>query len=164
MQTAIAEPPMHLGSLAQHIARRGIVRSPVDEQIGGFLDRIVEATSQTVIGAYEKRINELERRKLALQAKGQVTGERYGIFEELFQLAFVFLASTSKVWKIGRIEYQKLVLELAFADRLDYGRIEGFRTPKITLPFKVLGVAESRECGMAERQSFEIRPIAKIII
>ena len=110
----------------------------VEKQIRVFLDRIVDAGSQSVISAYEKRIAELERSKLTLAEKRKNAGQRQGTFEELFELAMQFLASPSKIWKLGSFEFKKLVLRLTFADHLCYCTNEGFRTPKTTMPFRVL--------------------------
>jgi hypothetical protein len=41
------------------------------------------------------------------------------------------------------------VLKLAFADRLTYVRNEGFRTPNLALPFKVLADLKSSKSEMA---------------
>ncbi|MFB2553990.1 hypothetical protein [Ensifer soli] len=111
----------------------------VEKQINTLLDRIVDASSHSVVAAYEKRIATLERQKLSLFERGQTGAVRHGAFEELFELAIDFLASPSKLWRSGKFEYQKLVLRLTFADRLAWCSENGFRTPEITLPFKVLG-------------------------
>jgi site-specific DNA recombinase len=127
----------------------------IDKQIGVLLDRIVEAGSPTVVAAYEKRIAQLERGKFALEERRAKAGQRSGTFEELFELAFQFLASPSKIWGLGKLEYQKLVLRLTFADRLAWCPNEGFRTPKTTLPFNMLGDANMGKGVMAERVGFE---------
>lgn len=36
------------------------------------------------------------------------------------------------------LEHRKTVLKLAYADQLSYARNEGFRTPDVALPFKLL--------------------------
>ncbi|HUE84502.1 MAG TPA: hypothetical protein VMO26_00340 [Vicinamibacterales bacterium] len=41
------------------------------------------------------------------------------------------------------------MLKLAFADRLTYARNEGFRTPDLALPFKVLADLKSPKSMMA---------------
>lgn len=126
----------------------------VDTQIEALLDRIVEATSGTVTKAYEKRISTLERSKIAFEEKRLNCTQRHGTFEELFELAFGFLANPSKIWNLGRIECQKLVLKLAFCDRLEYAPETGFRTPKTSLPFKALGAFTHSKCEMAERVAY----------
>lgn len=122
----------------------------VDKQIGALLDRIVENTSETVITAYEKRIGELERSKLLLAEKRESAGQPQRPFEEMFELAFGFLASPSKIWRSGKFDLQKLVLRLTFADHLAWCPQTGFQTPKkTTIPFKLLGEHDMRKSKMA---------------
>ncbi|WP_439495380.1 hypothetical protein [Bosea sp. (in: a-proteobacteria)] len=71
------------------------------------------------------------------------------------ELACQFLASPSKIWKLGKFEYQKLALRLTFADRLAYCPENGFRTAKTTLPFKVLEGLGRGESEMARPTRFE---------
>ena len=44
-------------------------KAAVEKKIGQFLDRIVEPDSPSVIGAYERKIGELERDKLILRGR-----------------------------------------------------------------------------------------------
>ena len=50
----------------------------------------------------------------------------------------LFLANPCKIWENGGLEYKRMVLRLVFADNLAYTRGIGYRTPKTTIPFKVL--------------------------
>ncbi len=50
-----------------------------------------------------------------------------------------FLASPWKLWESGQITLRRMVLKLAFIDRITYYRNQGARTTKIALPFKALG-------------------------
>ena len=105
----------------------------IDKQIGVMLDRIVDATSESVVAAYEKRIGELERSKLVLAEKRANIGRPQQRFEDMFELAFGFLANPSKLWRSGKIELQKLVLKLTFAQHLAWCPESGFQTPQTTL-------------------------------
>lgn len=111
----------------------------LEKQIGQLVDRIMETSVPSAITRYEQRIAELEKEKLmteeALQKK-TVPTER---FEELFELSMQFLANPLKLWRSGRLEHKRMVLKLAFEDRISYCRKTGLRTPKTALPFKVLG-------------------------
>lgn len=127
----------------------------IDRQIAVMLDRIVEASSATVIGAFEKRIDELERNKLVLQERSANAAKSQGNFDELFELALNFLTSPSKLWRFGTLEHRKTVLRLVFSEPPAYAPDEGFRTPKTTMPFSMLGTIEHRLGGMAEREGFE---------
>lgn len=127
----------------------------VEGEIAKLLDRIVDASSPTVIGAYERRIGELEREKLVLEERQRNAGQPNGTFEELFERAFQFLASPSKIWDLGSFEHRKLVLRLAFSERLAYCPENGFQTPKLSLPFRLLGGENMDKKAMAETEGFE---------
>ena len=126
-----------------------------ERQIEQMLDRIAEASSDTAVLAYERRIGELERNKLLLTEKLQAQARPRRKFEDQFELVFKFLENPRKLWLSGRLEHKRAVLKLSFAKRLTYCRNEGCRTPKTTLPFKVLADLQDRECKMAERMGFE---------
>ena len=127
----------------------------ISGQIDQLLDRIVDAESPTVIAAYEKRIQKLERDKLVMTEKIATIGKPVREFEETFRTAMDFLASPWKLWKSDRLEDKRAVLKLVFADHLAYVRNEGFRTAETTLPFRLLGGNSGVDFKMAEREGFE---------
>ena len=53
---------------------------------------------------------------------------------------------------------QRAVLKLAFADNLQYDRQTGFRTPRTTLPFKVLGGFSGRKGEMVPLEGESLNP------
>lgn len=126
-----------------------------DKEVQSLLTRLVSADSPAVIGAYEKRIAKLEQQKLLLAEKAQSVGVSKGTFEELFELSMQFLASPLKIWDLGTLEYRKLVLRLTFSEHLAYCPIQGFRTPKTALPFKVLGGFSAANGAMVRPRGFE---------
>ena len=127
----------------------------LDRQIEQLLDLVVNANSGTTIAAYERRIAKLEKEKLmAAEKLGQKPGPKRS-FEEMFEHACAFLSSPSNIWKNPSAAAKKIVLKLAFTERLEYTRESGFRTPKTALPFKVLRDFLSSESRMAERKGFE---------
>jgi hypothetical protein len=126
----------------------------VDQQIDGLLDRIVDA-SPTVASAYEKRIDALEREKLVLAEKSRDAGKPRGSFEENFELAFSFIGNPAKLWNTGQLAHRRLVLQLTFADQLQWNPDNSFQTPKTTMPFSLLGGVNRPFDGMAEREGFE---------
>lgn len=111
----------------------------IDRQIDGFLEKIVEATSATVVKAYERKIEQLERDRLLAAEKSEKSFKPTVSAEELLEHPLRFLANPCKLWESGETALQKLVLRLAFSEPLPYHRIEGYRTPKMTLPFSMLG-------------------------
>ena len=127
-----------------------------DEEIQRLLDRIVSsASSETVIAAFEKRIDQLEREKLLLAERHANAGRPLRPFGEMFELASDFLSQPSKLWKSDRIEDKQTVIRLVFAGRLAYARGKGFPTPKISPIFKTLEALKTGNFRMAERVGFE---------
>ncbi|NDW06475.1 recombinase family protein [Jiella pacifica] len=110
----------------------------IEKRIEGLLGRVVDATNPTVIRTYEDKISELERDKLRLREQVASFVPEDGRLENLLELSLRFLSNPWKLWESGNITLQRTVLRLAFADRLEYDRNTGPRTPKTTLPFKVL--------------------------
>lgn len=127
----------------------------IDKQVAVLLDRIVEAETPAVVSAYEKRIATLEREKLVLRERLADSDKPQGRFDALFELALGFLANPSKLWETGHPACRKLVLRLAFADRLEYCPEKGFSNAKIALPFKVLESLAGHGNGMAHPSGFE---------
>ena len=119
------------------VARQKVVT--IERQIEGLVDRIVESSTSSAIGRYEQRISQLEKEKLLMEETLQKQAAPQGRFEELFEHSLLFLANPQKLWRFGQFEHKRVVLKLAFEDRLPYSRKTGLRTPKTTLPFRVLG-------------------------
>ena len=74
---------------------------------------------------------------------------RISFFEMPCELALTFLSSPSNIGAMGTIEYQTRVLRLTFADRPAYCPELGFRTPKTTIPFNMLGQVQGQKSKMA---------------
>ncbi len=127
----------------------------VDKKIESLLDRIVETENPRVIAAYEKRLSKLETDKLILMEKQRNGVKPAHSFDDLFELATSFLANPWKLWESGQLTLKRTVLRLAFSERIAYCRNEGLRTPKTTLPFKVLEGLHIGKCKMAEPKGFE---------
>jgi site-specific DNA recombinase len=125
-------------SFKEHGVSLELERAEIDRKVGQLLDRIVDTDSETVVSAYEKRVKELEDRKIVLSEKIKSCGRPLRTFDESFRTAFDFLANPHKLWASDRIEDRRAVLKLVFADRLAYHHEEGFRTAETTLPFKAL--------------------------
>jgi hypothetical protein len=101
----------------------------------------------SVITAYENRIRNLEERKIEISEKIANCGRPLRSFDETLRTSLDFLANPCNLWASDRLEHKKAVLKLAFADRLTYVRNEGFRTPDLALPFKVLADLKSSKCA-----------------
>ncbi|MCB1859220.1 MAG: hypothetical protein KDI63_13145 [Gammaproteobacteria bacterium] len=68
------------------------------------IDRIVETQSTSVINAFDKRIETLEKERFALQEKIATLGKPVRDVKETFRTAFEFLASSWKIWNSNRLE------------------------------------------------------------
>lgn len=130
-------------------------RAKIEKQIGSLVDRIVVTDSASVIAAYERKIADLEKQKLMTEEKLRTGTAPVRSFEQMFELALGFLSNPQKLWNSEHIEDKRTVLRLAFDERIAYCRKSGLRTPKTTLPFKVLGHLHGGECKMAETVGFE---------
>ena len=126
-----------------------------DQQIEKLLDRIVETSSDSAIGAYERKLEKLEREKLVLTEKLESAGKPTRPFREMFELALNFFENPCKHWENGKFEDRQTLIRLLFRGRLKYSRNEGFRTPKTSIVFKVLDAVNPTNILMAERQGFE---------
>jgi site-specific DNA recombinase len=137
--------------------------SQIDRKIEQLLDRIVDAESNSVIKAYENRVQEFEQQKLLLAEKIAGCGKPLKDYDETFRTAMDFLANPQKLWDSGQLQDKRAVLKLAFADNLAYDRKTGFRTPEIALPFKMLGAISGPEKEMARPERFE-RPTLRFVV
>ncbi|MEM9099035.1 MAG: recombinase family protein [Pseudomonadota bacterium] len=127
----------------------------IDRQIDSLLDRIVEATSTSVVRAYEQRIEKLEREKLSLTEKASKSVPEEGRYEELIEHALGFLANPWKLYKKGGYALKRTVLKLAFPEPLRHDRKAGYRTPPKPYPFRVLDEISKPLCSLVEPRGIE---------
>lgn len=132
---------------------RKIVAS--DKDIAKLLDRIVNALNDTVVGAYETKLEKLERDKLILAEKVKETGKPKHTFNEMFELAIRFLSNPYKIWDRDELLGKNTVLRFAFSAPLSYHRETGFRTPQTSSIFRALGAVNTGNFKMAGRGGFE---------
>lgn len=97
-----------------------------ERKIEQLLDRIVDAESNDVVKAYEKRISQLQLDKHVMKEKIAKCGRPLKDFDESFRTAIDFLSNPHQLWATGRIADRHAVMKLTFADRLSYVRGEGF--------------------------------------
>ena len=111
----------------------------IDEQTEGLRDRNLDASTSTLISAYVKRISKMKREKLIIEEKLENGPKPKARFDELFELAWELLSNLCKIWDYGHLTLQRTVLRLAFTERSNYNRNGGFRTPKLSSSFNMLG-------------------------
>ncbi len=127
----------------------------VDTRIATTLDRIMDSNSPTVIAAYEKRIEEMEREKLVLSEKATKNLKPRHSFEDIFELCGLVLSSPWKIWENGSFILRRTLLRLLFTGPLHYDPQKGFRTLQVSVPFGFFGL-KSPECKMVRSRRLEL--------
>lgn len=135
------------------VLKRKLVK--VEKSVAGLLERVVEADSAPVIKAYERKIRDLEIEKAAINEKIVSAGQPLRPFDEIHRTLFDFLANPLKLWRSQRLELQRIVLKLVFADPLAYARNEGYRTPEMSCVFKVLERLNGQNDQMVRMEGLE---------
>ncbi|MCK5373948.1 MAG: hypothetical protein KAJ40_01555 [Alphaproteobacteria bacterium] len=110
----------------------------IEKKTHQFLNRIVEADSTPLITAYENQVRTLKEQRITLKKKISNCGRPLQPFDQTFRTAMEFLGNPHKLWASERMEDNKAVLRLVFADKLPYCKNEGFRTPAKSMPFSLL--------------------------
>lgn len=128
----------------------------IENKAAALLDRIVDATNDSVVRAYEKRISDLETEGFIIREKLAIKPKPLRPFNEMFELAMHFFANPWNIWHSGNLEHKRMVLKLTFEDRLAYSRKSGFRTPKTTLLFNMLEGLNMQKLEMARPGRFEL--------
>ena len=131
----------------------------IEKQIEKLVDRILESSQPRMIAVYEKEMDRLEKQRMRqLDDAESFSRKNAGSepsFDQAYRTAMTFLANPCILWRSGRIEHQRMVLKLTFADRLQYCRKSGYRTANTSLPFKVLGQLQSDGSSLVPRAGLE---------
>ena len=127
----------------------------IEVKVDQFLDQIVETNMPQIRSAYEKKISDLETKKLVVQEKMSKCGTMLPDFDKTFRTGLTMLANPYKYWASGGMEEKVNVMRLCFAGHLVYDRNSGFRTAKTTLPFKHLASISEGDYEMVHPERFE---------
>lgn len=134
----------------------------MDKEIDKLLELIMASTNTTVVRKYEEKIEQHTYDKALLEEKLAKQVEPSGTFEEKLEPAIAFLTNPWKLWQTpgkSQIHLRRLVLKLAFQNRIKYCRKTGARTPKLSFPFKALrGIAGGEVCYGAPTRTHK-RPV-----
>lgn len=128
-------------SVEQTIANTTIIKGEIQKteaQIEKLVERTLHVANPRVIAAYEKRIDELEIKKLILSEKASKAAIPRRPFDEILELSLRFLSNPYGIWAAGKFTLKRMVLKLAFCEPLLYCKDTGYRTPKTSLPFSML--------------------------
>ena len=122
----------------------------LDRKIVQFLGRIVETESPILIQTYEKQVQKLEEEKIVLNEKAALSGINIPSFDEILQTGFSILENPGILWDSEHLEDKRLLLRLAFSERLSYRRNKGFQTASLSLPFSLLEGLKAGDKRMVE--------------
>jgi site-specific DNA recombinase len=139
-------------------AKQAVARQlkDVEKQIESLLDRIIDASSPSVVSAYEGRFAKLEREKIVLAERAERIVPPKGRFEEFIELSLEFLARPWFIYQNGPLALKQTVLRLAFSQPPRYSRECGYRTIETAFPFKVLVGFDSPTSEMVRLRRLEL--------
>lgn len=137
-----------------------------ETEIAKLVDRFVDTTNPRLIAAIENRIEEHELVKLAAEQKLADGHQPLMSIDNVIKLSMKYLSAPHKLWESGRLDLQRLVLKLTFADHLRYRKGEGIKLSELTLPFNyfkhlggnmnALTPAFAGKCEMVPRGRIEL--------
>lgn len=127
----------------------------IEEKIETFMERITETRNAAMIERYEEQIQKLQTRRIGLKEQARTMGDVDTSFEAALGTVFDFLENPYRLWAKGDLDDKRLVLKLAFAERLAFDRDSGFGTALTSLPFKVFSSLKAPEGVMVDRAGFE---------
>ena len=127
-----------------------------EKQIDLFLNRILDVSSATVLKSFETRVDELERERILLTEKRDKILPPKGKLEDCIELALRLLSNPWELYKNSDYEIGQSVLKLVFPERLKYDRSEGYRTPIIAFPFRVLAEMSKGNSDMVLLERIEL--------
>ena len=139
----------HTTSLKRTVESGRAELAKVDRSIDQLMDRIVEAESETMVKAYERKIRALEERRAELRDQLARSDEKGRDPAPVFRTAIDFLSSPWKLWDSERLADRLLACRLTFPGKLTYVRNEGFRTALSALPFKAFSSLDALKCEVA---------------
>ncbi len=153
---------MQKDQAAEKAASAKLKIKEIEKQTATLLSRIMESSNTAVIETYEAKIGELNKNKALLTEILENQAVPAGSFAEKLEPALIFLSNPWKIWESGSVAARRLVLKLAFTDRIKYYRNEGARTTKLSFPFRALeGVSPPQVCYGAGGRSRTDTPCGK---
>jgi hypothetical protein len=101
-----------------------------EAQIKGLLDRIVDASSPTIMTPCETRITKLAREKIRLADRASRIVPPRGRFEDFIELSLEFPAKPWNIYESGGATMKRTVRLLAFPEPLRHARESGYELYK----------------------------------
>lgn len=144
--------------LAAGQARMRALKVELDKlkaQTERLLDRLVETDVPSVVSTCENRIRKLDEQKALVSERIANCGRPIRSYDESLRTGLWFLANPCQLWNSNYFDDKKVVLKLAFDERLVYCRKEGFRTANLSLPFRALQDFSGGNLELVDREGIE---------
>lgn len=108
----------------QKVQTQGLRREIVDieKKTVQLMDRLVSTDDELLIPVYEKQLRKLRERQLLLTENCKSSSKQFTDFDETFQIALRFLENPCILWTSDNPDDRKLLLRLAFEEKLPYHR------------------------------------------
>ncbi len=109
----------------------------VADEKEAFIARVVTTQNEVVIKEYEKKIEELSIKEIALKEKIKKVNTPRISFETALNKVFEVLENPYFKWEKGDLYEKRLVLKLVFTELLRFDYHQGFETASLALPLRV---------------------------
>jgi site-specific DNA recombinase len=121
----------------------------IDKAIQKYCDKVLATDSALMTKTYEEKIEELNTRKLRMGSRIQVNAAKLREYDfgTALDTVFRFIKDPHQMWKSGKLDLQRTVLRLVFAEPLVYSRKTGFGTATLSLPLAI-----ATACGTDKKQ------------
>ncbi len=111
----------------------------IENETDKLLDRVVSASTPSVIAAFESRIEKLEGEKAVMRERITDSSSPASSYQDVARTALGFLKNPWNLWISDRLIDRQTVISLTFQGQLEYARGEGYRTAQVSLPFRLFG-------------------------
>jgi len=124
--------------------------SELESENNLLLGRLVRATDDNVVTAYEKRLSEMAENELVLKSSIMSFETHRPNIETALDIVFDFLKNPLDKWQKGDIHQKRLVLRLVFQEQLVYNKNSGFETAILSLPLRVFTLPEAQNSRLVD--------------
>ena len=105
----------------------------IGKRVDQFLDPMAEADTSILVVTYENEMSVPQEQEIAISGKTG-NGRPLYTFDEIFRTNFDFLRIPHRLRSSDRMGVKRMVLRLAFAEKLPYERNAGLESPKLRSP------------------------------
>ncbi len=124
-----------------------------------IVERITKTDNEVVIGAYEKKIEELTNKKLLFEERKGKPNLYSGVdFETALDEVFGYIENPYKMWANGIFEDKRLVLRMVFTEHLVYNKKSGFETASFSLPITLFQQSANSNSLLVDPGRIELPP------